>query len=366
MKRKAEHGIHDSNSQNIMRRMRPSSLSWFENLFGIKETSDIRSNFVVKKGQLTSKANGKTFDVGVFECISLGQLQELYQDVDHDKFSNSSRWGHIAVDDIFEEHAKHPNALFMAASQFNCLEFVDPEITPEHGITMYKDDHTQGPACALACAANTLYRNYFVRVGEKSGLHVGQSANHQINLLEKLETFLPKKYWTITNGYLNSTSKQLDDLNGFLAKNSDELESLVQVGLVTDTQVCFSSRKTNPWTEIEPEKKVLVHQVYCSAIACGYSNISIEKWEPLAILLLKAQYEAVLLSAYLIGSTKVFLTILGGGVFQNKMEWIALAIASALVKTSHLGLDVSICHFRAVDQECKRLVDRYVKEMKKK
>ena len=30
------------------------------------------------------------------------------------------------------------------ASQLNCLEFVGPRITPEHGVTGYVNDRTQG------------------------------------------------------------------------------------------------------------------------------------------------------------------------------------------------------------------------------
>jgi hypothetical protein len=32
---------------------------------------------------------------------------------------------------------------------------------PEDGVTVYAADPTQGPACALACAAGSVYRNYF-------------------------------------------------------------------------------------------------------------------------------------------------------------------------------------------------------------
>ena len=36
-------------------------------------------------------------------------------------------------------------------------------MTPEDGVTRYKDDPTQGPACAIAASAATMYRNYFPR-----------------------------------------------------------------------------------------------------------------------------------------------------------------------------------------------------------
>jgi transposase len=49
--------------------------------------------------------------------------------------------------------------------QFNLLEMTSPSVSPEHGVTRYQDDHTQGPACAIAAGAATIYRNYFAPVG---------------------------------------------------------------------------------------------------------------------------------------------------------------------------------------------------------
>ena len=53
-------------------------------------------------------------------------------------------------------------ALFQVATQFNLLEMISPNVTPEQGIAIYENDPTQGPACAIACGAGTIYRNYFV------------------------------------------------------------------------------------------------------------------------------------------------------------------------------------------------------------
>ena len=44
---------------------------------------------------------------------------------------------------------KNANCVFQAASQFNCLEMIEPSVTPDDGITIYCDDHTQGPICAM-------------------------------------------------------------------------------------------------------------------------------------------------------------------------------------------------------------------------
>jgi hypothetical protein len=73
-------------------------------------------------------------------------------------------------------------ATFQAASQFNCLEFTGPSLTPEAGVSIYEFDRTQGPACAIACGPATVYRNYFVPLGEQ----VGQSAHRQIENAREL------------------------------------------------------------------------------------------------------------------------------------------------------------------------------------
>ena len=52
------------------------------------------------------------------------------------------------------------------ASQFNLLEMTAPSITPEHGVARYQLDRTQGPACAIAAGAATIYRNYFAQTPE--------------------------------------------------------------------------------------------------------------------------------------------------------------------------------------------------------
>src|SRR5215475_2263822 len=69
----------------------------------------------------------------------------------------------IVTGDVRQMHRspQYAGALFQVASQFNLLEMVSPEIPPEHVVTRYQYDRTQGPACAIAAGAATIYRNYF-------------------------------------------------------------------------------------------------------------------------------------------------------------------------------------------------------------
>ena len=53
---------------------------------------------------------------------------------------------------------------------------------PEDGVDRYEYDRTQGPACAIACGAGTIYRNYFVPIDGD----IGQTAHRQLNGLADL------------------------------------------------------------------------------------------------------------------------------------------------------------------------------------
>lgn len=57
---------------------------------------------------------------------------------------------------LFIRNIALQGSLFQVASQFNVLEMVSPDVGPEAGVTIYENDHTQGPACAIACPAGTV------------------------------------------------------------------------------------------------------------------------------------------------------------------------------------------------------------------
>ena len=116
----------------------------------------------------------------------------------------------VVVGDVRQMHRLSVNAgaLFQVASQFNLLEMTSPTVTPEDGVTRYQHDPTQGPACAIAAGAATIYRNYFAPVG---GGH-GQTAERQLDALADLGEALARALsqpvealWTMQNGYAQCT-----------------------------------------------------------------------------------------------------------------------------------------------------------------
>jgi len=86
-------------------------------------------------------------------------LNELKLKLNNTTFNNNL--GNMKFKNIIGEiKTIHKNVKYttviQAASQFNCLEMVSPNVTPEEGIANYIYDSTQGPACALACPAGTI------------------------------------------------------------------------------------------------------------------------------------------------------------------------------------------------------------------
>ena len=197
-------------------------MTWFETLVGFPETPDqIREALILKGETLTSRANGRTFRCGRLETPSLGELRERVGAGPHPA-------GRLAVREVLADvgalHAAPSNAgsLFQVASQFNLLEMVDPEVTPERGIGIYEDDHTQGPACAMAAGAGTIYRAYFAPVNGR----IGQSSGNQIDCLADIGEALGntgQRLWEMKNGYALATREGLVEISERLAASSEEI-----------------------------------------------------------------------------------------------------------------------------------------------
>lgn len=316
-------------------------LDWFEKLFGFREEEyfSTQEQFEFAGEILTSRVNGTSFRAGRFYTPSIAELR---LNVGSD--TGPSSVTHEVIGDALLLHANPSNSLdmFQVASQFNALEFISPSSVPEDGITGYDRDPTQGPACSLAAAAGTVFRNYFLDLGDQ----IGQTRLKQLNNLEFLESSLFKgPYWRVRNGYVESDSEALGSFEAEVAVRPwNDLVGAVRIGLQERTQVTFAQR-------FEPlDSPHLVNQAFCSAVSCAYSHLPVERWKSLAQISLDAAYEGTLLSAVMqrdagIGSGRVWLTFIGGGVFGNDDSWIYAAIERAIKRVANLGLDIRICHY---------------------
>jgi hypothetical protein len=310
---------------------------WFEALTGFREdeVDDVGAMFVVDGEHLTSSANGRTMRVGRFETPTLGELRPRVADAELPGRLTLTE----VVGDVQQLHLDPDNegALFQVASQFNTLEMVSPSVTPEAGIDRYERDRTQGPACAVACGAGTIHRNYLAPVGTG----IGQTAERQIDCLAGVALALGVVDLGMRNGYALPESAELrratDALVTMNDAEVDHVRSLLQIGLQHDTEVTLNGAGH------------AVTQTYCSAVPVAYSGLSADAWEPLARLVLEAAYEATLAAAVVnaeaSGNRVVYLTLLGGGVFGNPSDWIIDAIQRAARVFAAADLDVRIVSY---------------------
>lgn len=310
---------------------------WFERLTGFREDGyhSTQSRLCVDGDQLVSAADGKRYGMGE---LTLPTLAELRARVDVQRGQPNSVQPVIGDARALHADPRFGGALFQVASQFNLLEMVSERVTPEDGVSRYAYDPTQGPACAMAAGAATIYRNYLVPLGDQ----IGQTRDRQLDALAGLGaalsdlTGLPvDELWHMRNGYALGTPGGLRAIGALLAGASEdlreELRGQLAIGLHRNVQV----------TDVDGDQRV--SQAFCSAVPVSCSPELRRDWEPLARLVLEASYEATLLAAAeqaADGWAAVLLTRVGGGAFGNDPVWIDDAIERALSLTADAGLDV--------------------------
>jgi hypothetical protein len=338
-------------------------MDWFESLTGFRERNydDTRAKLGVEGDRLHSLVNGRRYGIGKLELVSLSALRERAR-------TAGGLAGRLKVSivsgDVRKMHRAPENAsaLFQVASQFNLLEMVGPDVTPEHGVSRYEQDHTQGPACAVAAGAATIYRNYFVSVDGQAG----QTTERQLDELADVGAALSialnrpvSALWKMQNGYALCIRSGLEVIAEYLRTlqpaQLDELRGKLRIGVHRDVEVTDGGAGSRP----------LVSQAFCSALPIAYSHLPAEPWESFAMLVLEAAYEATMSAAVLNaqrGASKVvFLTFLGGGVFGNDEQWIHAAIRRALRLMAGFELDVRFVSYGAPSRAVVQLAEEWSK-----
>jgi hypothetical protein len=342
--------------------------TWFESLTGISEQSaeHVRSQLALFGTEVMSPENGRKIECGTLLTPSLAELrEETPQAPPLAGFSSRSPLPlREVVADVQDLHVDPDNqgAMFQVASQFNLLEMAAPSVTPEEGVGIYERDNTQGPACAIAAGAGTIYRNYFAMVGknrgsssEMMGRERGQSAGRQINCLKEVGEALgneDRKLWTMRNGYALATRSGLETIAERLGSVSEtereELRGRLRIGLQLDTEVTLENASH------------LVSQALCSALPVSYSSHPAALWEPFARFVLKGAYEATLRAAHLngerTGNNTAFLTLLGGGAFGNEPGWILDGLERGLRVCAPLDIDAAVVSYGRPNPELKPLL----------
>lgn len=365
---------------------------WFKTLFGFEEMSLNKKNREENYKLVQNKFNvnrsneknitiqskdkmDKIYNVGSFTNPTVNELKIQVLDILKTNDKGDPTFECHFLGDIFEHHSSSDNkgALFQGASQFNCLEFRSPTVTPEKGITNYQFDNTQGPACAIPTGPATVYRNYFTPTKCSDGtIQYGQTKNCQINNFDNIQKILLKKfnkqYIDIKNGYLyckNMEESDLEELNINLDNDEtlvNELTNNLKVGFHRNVEVVFRDK----YNIIQEQDKFLVSQVYASALSIGYcTTIKGDIWDNMTRIVLNATYEAIIYCGMLnyleTKNKKVYLTQVGGGVFENKPGIISDAIKRAvkIAYNNQYPLEIICGFYNEIDakQDYSELID---------
>mgnify|MGYP006081254931 CR=1 FL=1 len=349
-------------------------MSWFEDTFGFKETTydatRERFEFLESEGEgegftLKVKDTDKSFHIGKFEMLSLSDARARLSHANTSDTGDSSEHelGGLTFKNIIGDvstlilDASNAGNVFQAASQFNVLEMMSPEVTPDKGITCYFRDRTQGPISAMACPAGTAFRNYYLTGSSSSssssstvGVGLGQGGSFggsQVNTLHAVEDLLfnveggklGDRYWNVENGFCIPLQKDsLPSLNLRLAVEVDagdaegglegavsalsvsgasesalacQVRDLVEQGVHWDTEVAQPKKwkkvsasvaagggggGTGGFFEDTSQSSHRVCQVYSSGCPVAYTRSvsTTADWEKFATLILESAFECTL------------------------------------------------------------------------
>lgn len=349
-------------------------MTWFERLTGFSESgyTQVQSQLQLQDQTLRSLANGRSWHIGRLETPSLAELRTQTASIPLTHQRHLQVQALIA--DAYRLHTQPESwgSVIQVASQFNLLEMVSPHVSPEDGVSRYEFDRTQGPACAMACGAGTIYRNYFAKVSDAS--QAGQTRDRQFNTLSGMSALLnvlmnrrfdlpPEEATAAThsinirmvNGYAlldESTLQSVDELIRRLTQTElDNLRGQLQIGAHWHTQVTAETGHSD----------ARVTQAYCSALPISYNASGpMHRWELFARLVLEAAYEATLhlavLNATRTGNRNVYLTMLGAGAFGNPRPWVIDAIQRAIDRMRGHDLNVSLVCYGHVPKDLTHLL----------
>lgn len=303
-----------------------------------------------KKVKEKESKEGKVATPGTFNIIQRGQDPEY-------KLT-------LLVDTgALQAKPENAHSVSQVASQFNGYEATGV-YSPEDGITGFVSDKTQGPVASISAAPGTVQRIHYVFYDKKTKPDTWrQTETHQIELLDKT----PLK---CVHGYVDLNQKNPDQAT------IDAAYKQIKIGLQKDTQVTFGLMLGDKHIPINDPKQI-IHQVFTAAVNCGNTsgstNLKIYKGSNgteeqkkaihIAKRILDAAYEGTIKAAYAFGKKKVFLTLIGGGAFQNQLSWILDAINKNIPFIKEKGLEVHLIIFSATSGLNPKFYDQLKEEM---
>lgn len=290
----------------------------------------------------TFTINGKSFQMGNFYQKS---IEELQTNIASKPFPGGGTFNVFYGNNLdvaaFQADPENDGAVFQVASNFNGLETIhqNQDITTQL-ITGYTGDPTQGPSASISAAPGLIFRRYFLFYGkDKPIAEWGQnkSGERQINFLEAITNQGKNNLPTMSKaGYVQFTNT--------LRMPNDNDFNQIKIGYHAQTAVTFGARSGNQHLVVSKPYPI-IDQVFAAAADFGGTNEALKNnttAQAWAQTILNAAYQGALHCAFIRNRKKVFLTLMGGGVFQNDFSWICNAITRLKDFIQQSGLEVTL------------------------
>jgi len=226
--------------------------------------------------------------------------------------------------------ASNKRAIFQVASNFNGIEAIKEDLDPDYEsfTERYWLDPTQGPAASISTGAAAIARVHCAYVGTYKDINAWcQTGKRQLNFMDNLKEHFPQ-----LNGYVILSGQE---------SKFPRIESREYYKLLLLAKACYHKNcqvttgcKTSKGLEKVHDPKQLVDQCLCAAINIsqgdsGKANSNMPDIESKCRFALDLAYNGIYLEALVNRRSQIYLSLVGGGSFGNKKEWIYSSIINA-------------------------------------
>jgi hypothetical protein len=340
-----------------MSKCEPPSETWFELVFGIKETLlDIHHAIDVEeqpgKVAMRCDASRRTYHFGPLEVLNCSSfLTQSSRGAAHFQILDGPSYRASALDFsdflVLQSLPQNKGSTFQVLSAFNCLPFIGPDQTAASGIASAIYDKTQGSRAAIASSPAFLYRNYFVPHEDDSMGQIGK----EIELLCDTPLKIRHGFVTLTHNderQLKSAQFDWSDLNAY------------RIGLQRKCPITLTAQD-GFLTVLD--SKHFVHQVFMGTLNFSGMAVKTEFTRNLARVILTAGYRATLLAAWensilfpsAEGADRCFLAMAANDATQIPVEVMCQAIADCEDVIMNCGLEVVLVCEGKVDLVARKL-----------
>ena len=258
--------------------------------------------------------------------------------------------------------------MFQVASNFNGVEAIDEYSYPdsEEFLTKYSEDNTQGPAASMSAGAAAISRVLLPFYSKDTPAEMWkQTSYRQVEFLEELGDYV-----TVINGYIVQRGTERDPENDWDIVGHTHVG--IQIGAqVTKVHVSKKENESAIKGSIPVKSGQYVSQVLCAAMNLAQGCTGEENYMRLTPkrvdrLLLEAAYRGTYLAAIRHGAPRLFLTLIGGGVFGNSEIAILDTIERVHIDTACTEKNTTLEEVHVVMYNDSDELDEFLNNLKSK